>query len=240
MTYIEEYYNKIMSGEIVACHRIKQVYSMLVDKLHHPEKYEPYIFDEELANLPIEFIETFIKQAQGELGANLKLELFQKAKHQAVFGFVHKDTYLRQYNEVLDIRGRKNGKTTELAADEIFMAVGDGEGSPEIYNVATKLDQAYKGFQECYKMIQQSKSLSKHFKKRKVDFSKTKGSLNSSGDSSTLDITLRLRLPFIFCLHLTCVFRAKISTGAGLSLDFGKILNACFVENRSPFAWLTF
>ena len=39
MTYIEEYYNKIMSGEIVACHRIKQVYSMLVDKLHHPEKY---------------------------------------------------------------------------------------------------------------------------------------------------------------------------------------------------------
>lgn len=107
MTYIEEYYNKIMSGEIVACHRIKQVYSMLVDKLHHPEKYEPYIFDEELANLPIEFIETFIKQAQGELGANLKLELFQKAKHQAVFGFVHKDTYLRQYNEVLDIRGRK-------------------------------------------------------------------------------------------------------------------------------------
>lgn len=169
MTYIEEYYNKIMSGEIVACHRIKQVYSMLVDKLHNPEKYEPYIFDEELANLPIEFIETFIKQAQGELGANLKLELFQKAKHQAVFGFVHKDTYLRQYNEVLDIRGRKNGKTTELAADELFMAIGDGEGSPEIYNVATKLEQAYKGFQECYKMIQQSKSLSKHFKKRKSD-----------------------------------------------------------------------
>ena len=126
MTYIEEYYNKIMSGEIVACHRIKQVYSMLVDKLHHPEKYEPYIFDEELANLPIDFIETFIKQAQGELGANLKLELFQKAKHQAVFGFVHKDTYLRQYNEVLDIRGRKNGKTTELAADEIFtILMGD-------------------------------------------------------------------------------------------------------------------
>ena len=28
MTYIEEYYNKIMSGEIVACHRIKQVYSI--------------------------------------------------------------------------------------------------------------------------------------------------------------------------------------------------------------------
>lgn len=169
MTYIEEYYNKIMSGEIVACKRIKQVYSMLVDKIKNPQKYEPYIFDEELANMPIDFIETFIKQAQGDLGAPLKLQLFQKAKHQAVFGFVHRDTYLRQYNEVLDIRGRKNGKTTELAADEIYMGAGDGEGSPEIYNVATKLEQAYKGFNECYKMIQQSKALDKHFKKRKSD-----------------------------------------------------------------------
>lgn len=169
MTYIEEYYNKIISGEIVACHRIKQVYSMLVDKIRHPEKYEPWVFDEELGNLPIEFIETFIKQAQGELGANLKLELFQKAKHQAVWGFVHKETRLRQYNEVLDIRGRKNGKTTELAADEIFMALADGEGSPEVLNVATQLEQAKKGFNECYKMIQQSKALSKYFKKRKSD-----------------------------------------------------------------------
>lgn len=169
MTYIEEYYNKIMSDEIVACKRIKQVYKRLVDKLHNPKKYDPWIFDEELANRPIEFIETFCKQAQGELGGALKLELFQKAKHQAVFGFVHKDTGFRQYQEVLDIRGRKNGKTTELAADETFMLVGDGEGSPEVYNIATKFDQAKKGFNECYKMIQQSTELNKHLKKRKSD-----------------------------------------------------------------------
>lgn len=121
MTYIEEYWEKIKSGEIVACHRIKQVYAHLNDKLKKPGEYTPYIFDEELANLPIDFIETFIKQAQGELGANLKLQLFQKAKLQAMFGFVHKDTFLRQYNEVLTIEGRKNGKTTELAAVEIYM-----------------------------------------------------------------------------------------------------------------------
>lgn len=169
MTYIEEYYNKIMSGEIIACHRIKQVYSLLVDKIKNPDKYYPYIFDEDLANRPIEFIETFIKQAQGDLGASLKLELFQKAKHQAVFGFIDKNTGLRQYQEVLDIRGRKNGKTTELAADELYMLVGDGEGSPEVYNIATKLDQAKKGFNECYKMAQQSRELSRHLKKRKSD-----------------------------------------------------------------------
>lgn len=169
MTYIEEYYNKIMSGEINACHRIKQVYTILVDKIKNPDKYDPWVFDEELANRPIEFIETFIKQAQGELGASLKLLLFQKAKHQALFGFVHKETRLRQYQECLDIRGRKNGKTTELAADELFMLIADGEGSPEVYNIATKLDQAKKGYNECYKMAQQSKELSKHLKKRKSD-----------------------------------------------------------------------
>lgn len=169
MTYIEEYYEKIMSGEINACKRIKQVYSLLVDKIRNPDKYYPWVFDEELANDPIEFIETFCKQAQGKLGEGLKLELFQKAKHQAIFGFVHKDSRTRQYLEVLDIRGRKNGKTTELACDEIYVSVADGEGSPEIYNVATKAEQAYKGFNECYKMVQQSSELNKIFKKRKSD-----------------------------------------------------------------------
>ena len=167
ITYIEEYYNKIMSGEIVACKRIKQVYEMLVNKLYN--RHDNWVFDLERANLPIEFIETFCKQSQGDLGKNIELQLFQKAKHQAVFGFIDETTGFRQYQEVLDIRGRKNGKTTELACDELFMGIGDGEGSPEVYNVATKKEQAHKGFNECYKMIQQSEDLSKHVKKRKSD-----------------------------------------------------------------------
>lgn len=167
MTFIEEYYNEIMSGNIIACHRIKQVYSMLMDKLYN--RKGNWVFNEERANRPIEFIETFCKQSQGELGSNIELMLFQKAKHQAVFGFVDENTGFRQYQEVLDIRGRKNGKTTELACDELYMGVGDGEGSPEVYNVATKKEQAHKGFNECYKMVQQSKNLNKHIRKRKSD-----------------------------------------------------------------------
>lgn len=166
-TYIEQYHQKMVSGEIVVCKRIRQVYDMLVNKLYNPE--DNWVFDLELANLPITFIETFCKQAQGALGSTLELELFQKAKYQAIFGFVDKDTGLRQYQEVLDIRGRKNGKTTELSATELFMLVGDGEGSPEVYNIATKLEQSKKGFNECYKMVQQSKELNKRLKKRKSD-----------------------------------------------------------------------
>ena len=164
MTYIEEYYNEIMAGNIVACKRIKQVYTMLVDKLNN--RKGSWVFNEDLGNRPIEFIETFIKQAQGEIGKDLELQLFQKAKHQAVFGFVNEDTLFRQYQEVLDIRGRKNGKTTELSADNLYMLVADGEGSPECYIIATKLDQSKKGFNESYKMIKISTELKKYLKKK--------------------------------------------------------------------------
>ena len=85
MTYIEEYYNKIISGEIVACKRIKQIYKKLVDDLNNPK--DNWIFDEELANKPIEFIETFCKQAQGAMGETLKLEL-EHEEYQTIAGYV--------------------------------------------------------------------------------------------------------------------------------------------------------
>lgn len=167
MTYIEEYARSVLSGEIVACHRIKQVYRMLLDKLENP--VGDWVFDEDAANRPIEFIERFCKQSQGKMGTPLKLMLFQKAKLQAVFGFVHKETGNRQYTEVLDIRGRKNGKTTENSAVSIYGLVGDNEGSPEIYFIATALDQAKKGFTEAWNMVRQSPDLQKHIKKRQSD-----------------------------------------------------------------------
>lgn len=167
MTYLEEYAHKVLKGDIVACHRIKQVYKMLLDQLNNP--IEDWIFDEERANRPIEFIESFCKQAQGKMGEPLKLMLFQKAKLQAVFGFVHKETGYRQYTEVLDIRGRKNGKTTELSATSLYGLVADKEGSPEVYFIATALDQAKKGFNESWNMVRQSEYLRNHIRKRQSD-----------------------------------------------------------------------
>jgi len=187
--YIIEYYEKIQSGEIVACRRIKQQYKKLVDQINNP--IEPYEFDIELANKPVEFIETFCMQAQGKnMGKPLKLDLFQKAKLQAIYGFVDKESRMRQYREVIDIRGRKNGKTTENSAISLFMQVGDGEGSAECYFIATKLDQAKKGFNEAYKMVSQSPLLSKYIKKRKTDlyFAPTYSSIQPlASDSNSLD-----------------------------------------------------
>ena len=165
MTYLEEYFTALTDGKIPACEKMKLVSEKIMEDLYNPGQYH---FDEEIASRHIDFIEKFCKVPSGNVGAPLKLELFQKARLQAIFGFVD-DNNLRKYNEVLIVEGRKNGKTTECAAVEIDMLIDDEEGAPQIYNVATQREQATLGFNACHKMVKQSELLSRHIKKRAVD-----------------------------------------------------------------------
>lgn len=165
MTEFEQYFTGILDGKINACEKMKKISEMLLEQYANPGEFH---FDFDIAKKHIDFIERFCKLPTGKIGTPLKLELFQKARLQALFGFVD-DNNLRQYNECLIIEGRKNGKTTETAAVETDMLVNDGEGSPQIYNIATMLDQAKLGFNAAHKMIKQSPMLSKHVKKRAAD-----------------------------------------------------------------------
>lgn len=168
MNYIREYWNKIQSGEIVACRRLKQQYQKIIDELDSPR--DPWVFDLQRATQPIEFIERFCKHSKGKwIGQPVKLELFQKAKIQATYGFIHKETGLRRCREVFTLVARKNGKSTEKAATGLYMLIGDGEGGSEVYSLATKKDQARLVFTEAVNMVSQSPALSKHTKKRKTD-----------------------------------------------------------------------
>lgn len=165
MTEFEKYFGGILDGKIVACEKIKRVSEMLMEQFLNPQEFH---FDYDMAVLHTDFIEKFCKQPSGRLGAPLKLELFQKARLQAIFGFVD-DNDLRQFRESLIVEGRKNGKTTETAAVELDMLVNDGEGAPQIYNLATMLEQAKLGFNACLKMKKQSPYLDKHIQKRAAD-----------------------------------------------------------------------
>lgn len=165
MTAFEEYFSAVYDGRIVACEKMKRVADMLLKQFAKPGRYH---FDEGYACAPIDFIELFCRQPTGKLGTPLTLEIFQKARLQALFGFVD-DVGLRQYNECLIVEGRKNGKTTEIAALENFMLLADGEGAPQVYNLATARDQAMLGFNACVRMIKQSPVLSKRIRKRKSD-----------------------------------------------------------------------
>lgn len=165
MSYLEDYATPILDGKVVACKKIRQEYERLMDDLHNPGQWH---FDEDKAERPIEFIESFCKQSQGATGKPIKLALFQKALLEAAFGFVD-DNDLRRFQEILMVIGRKNGKTTLLSCINLYMLMADREGAPECYNIATARDQAMKGFTECWNMVRQSPLISKHVRKRQSD-----------------------------------------------------------------------
>ena len=188
MNWVKEYYRRIKSGDIITSRRVKAVYSRLTAEMDDPNL--PYYFDEEAGERPITFIETFCKQSQGTIGAPLKLELFQKAFIQLLFGWLEKDTGYRRFRETLFLCGRKNGKSTLLSGIALYMLVADYEGAAEIYSVATKKDQAKKVLTEAVNMIKQSPELRAVLKKRRNDvyFPATSSIFEAlASDSNTLD-----------------------------------------------------
>lgn len=190
MNYVREYWRKIESGEIVTSRRVKAVYGRLMAEMDSPAADSLYYFDEETGERPIIFIERFCKQSQGTLGAPLRLELFQKAFIQTLFGWLLKSTGYRRFRETLFLVGRKNGKSTLLAALALYMLVADYEGAAEIYSVATKKDQARKTLTEAVNMVKQSPELRAIIKKRRNDiyFPATASTFEAlASDSNTLD-----------------------------------------------------
>lgn len=188
MNYIKEYINEIEKGNIVAGRKIIKIYKRLLEESE--DKSLPFYFDEEIGERPITFIETFCKQSEGEIGKPIKLELFQKAYIQALFGFVYRDTGYRRFNETMFLVGRKNGKTTMLSAIALYMMIADGEGSAECYSVATKKDQASKAFKSACSMRAQSPEIRAIINKRRTDMymPTTFSSFEPlSSDSDTLD-----------------------------------------------------
>lgn len=177
MTYIEEYYKYLLKNPSKTCHKVLTVYKKLVDDIKTPKvvsyfnkiteenETHTYIFDEAKANRPITFIEKFCKHSKGKwAGKPVKLELFQKAFIQALFGFVDSETGLRKYKKGALFIGRKNGKSTMDSGIGNFLLTKDGEGGAEIYSVAVKKDQAKIVWEEAKRMVKKSPELDKRIR----------------------------------------------------------------------------
>lgn len=160
---LERYCTKVVDGKVTACDKVRRVSERILGDISKP--YKQWHFDQAVAEKHVEFIERFCCIPSGQLGAPFILEDYEKAWVESIFGFVD-DNGLRRFLEVLINVGRKNGKTSLGAAIELDMTIGDGEGSPQVYNVANSADQAALGFNAASKMIRLSPHLSKHFKKR--------------------------------------------------------------------------
>lgn len=191
MNYAIQYLEAIKSGEEVVSEKVRVVYEREVGWITNPEVDFPYYFDEEMALRPIYFMENYCRHSKGKLaGSLIELELFQKAKLSLVFGWLDKKTHLRRFRDVIDLRGRKCGKSTETAGAELYCLIADDESGAEVYCAANKLDQAKLVYNEAINMRLQSAELKAVTKKRQSDiyFPFTLSTLKPlASDSSTMD-----------------------------------------------------
>ena len=190
MNYILAYWKAIESGQVTVGRRVRAVYQRLAQEIMNPDPDSPFYFDEAAGERPILFAEQFCILSQGVSGAPLVLDLFQKAFIQALFGFLEKETGYRRFRETMFLVGRKNGKTTLLAAIALYLLIADYEGAAEIYSVATKKDQAKKVLTEAINMVKQSPELRATLRKRRNDlyFPATASIFEAlASDSNTLD-----------------------------------------------------
>ncbi len=162
MNYVQEYIDKIRSGEIVVCNKIKQLYLGIIEPILRDE-HPLYYFNEKRGEKFITFAEKYCRLSKGEWnGKTIKLMLFQKAKYQSIFGILKREANTRRFTEVLDVRGRKNGKSTEYSALGNYMTL-EKKGA-EIYVAATVASQARRVWEESQYMIDHSPDLAELLK----------------------------------------------------------------------------
>lgn len=158
MNWVVEYDRQLKSGSEAACEEIRAMYGRLVEEM--ADKSLPFYFSEKHGQHAIDFIEGWCRHYQGEhAGELVKLELFQKAFVQSLFGWLEKDTGLRRFREYFFEVARKHGKSFLSACIAVYMMVADGEEGAEIYTAATKLDQAKIIYNAAKHIVDQSADL---------------------------------------------------------------------------------
>lgn len=170
MNFVKEYLSMIQSGDEIVSDKVRRVYERECAWMDHPPSDFPYRFNPKEGERHIQFMERFCKHSKGKFaGKDFKFEPFQRAKLQLIFGWQEIETGHRRFHEIVDIRGRKCGKSTETAAVEWDVALNDHEGGPEVYCTANKKDQASLIYTECVNMRTQSPELKAISKKRQSD-----------------------------------------------------------------------
>lgn len=142
----------------------------LTDLIRTLPGYDPYRgaddywFDEEAAQLKVDFFPAMLKHVKGEFaGQPFELMPWQAAVIANLFGW--KDSAgLRRYREALLYVPRKMGKTTLCGGIVNVMLFCDGEPGAEIYGAACEYKQASLVFDQAYGMVRQEPMLASRCK----------------------------------------------------------------------------
>lgn len=157
------YMDAVLGGELVACKKIIKLCKILRPRFETVE-YKCWHYDPARAKRPIEFAERFCCQPEGKPGQHIEMQPFQMFWQEVVFGWVDEQGF-RQFNEAFNVRGRKNGKSTEQACMGLYMLTKDGESAPQCYSAANSKPQSSLLYGSMLRMVSQSPALRRRLHK---------------------------------------------------------------------------
>ena len=106
--FLEEYYQQIMDGRIIAGHELKTELKKLLEEMDD----ERYIYDTRDADLRMDFMENCVKLTKSPYyGQPMILMLWQKAFISSVYGFKMAEDLTDRFRKILLLIARKNTKS---------------------------------------------------------------------------------------------------------------------------------
>lgn len=124
--FLEEYYEQIMSGEIIAGMELKMELSKLINDLDD----DRYIYDTTDADLRMDFMEHCVKLTKSPFyGQPMKLMLWQKAFISAIYGFKMAEDQTDRFRRILLLIARKNTKSETCSGLGLTELITGNDGS---------------------------------------------------------------------------------------------------------------
>lgn len=124
--FLEEYHQKIMSGEIIAGYELKDELSKLIDEMDD----ERYIYDTADADERMDFMENCVRLTKSPFyGKPMTLMLWQKAFISACYGFKMAEDGTDRFRKVLLLIARKNTKSETCSALGLTELITGNDGA---------------------------------------------------------------------------------------------------------------
>ena len=124
--YLEEYYEQIISGQIIAGHELTEELSKLMEEMND----DRYIYDTRDADLRMDFMEHCVKLTKSPFyGQPMILMLWQKAFISAMYGFKMAADLTDRFRRVLLLIARKNTKSETCSGLALTELITGNDGS---------------------------------------------------------------------------------------------------------------
>lgn len=124
--FLEEYYQQIMDGKIIAGSELKMELSKLMEELDD----DRYVYDTRDADLRMDFMENCVRLTKSPFyGQPMKLMLWQKAFISAMYGFKMAEDLTDRFRRVLLLIARKNTKSETCSGLALTELITGNDGA---------------------------------------------------------------------------------------------------------------